>query len=60
MPKTKIEDILKKGTKTKVKTIDYNSPKMRRQLIELKKKCEMIERNKNVNWERLANFYITI
>jgi predicted RNA-binding protein with RPS1 domain len=60
MPKTNINDILKKGTSLKVKILDYSDPKLKKQLIELRAKCKIIESNKNVDWAKLANTYITI
>lgn len=61
MPKLKIEDFLKLGcTLERLPIIDYNSPEMKERLHELKKKSEQCLKNKNVNWTRLANIYMTI
>lgn len=58
MPKTDINTILKRGSGTEIKTIDYTSPEKMAHLKELKKKSERALKNKEVNMDRLSRLYI--
>lgn len=58
MPKTNIDTILKNGSTTKVRTVDYSSPVKRQQLKELKEKSEIALQNKEVSIQKLSSFVI--
>ena len=60
MPKTDINSILKVSALTKIKIIDYSTPEMQKHLEDLKKKCDAVLKNKDVNWDRLSRIYIKI
>jgi hypothetical protein len=58
MPKTNINTILKHGTATKLKNVDYSSNAKKRELEELKKKSETALQNKEVSVQKLSRFVI--
>lgn len=55
-----INKILKPGAMLRVKIIDYSLPEHQKTLKETRKAQEKILACKKVDWERMANFYITI
>lgn len=58
MPKTNINTILKKGSATKVKNVDYSSLAKKRELEQLKQKSETALQNKEVSIQKLSRFVI--
>jgi len=58
MPKTDINTILKNGSATQIKTVDYSSSTKKQQLKELKKKSETALQNKEVSTQKLSRFVI--
>lgn len=60
MPKTNINTILKNGASTKIKSVDYSSPKKIKELKELRKRCDRVLRNKEVNWHKMDQIVMTI
>ena len=58
-PQSKTAKILKPGW-FPIKVFNYNHPRMRKKLDKLKKECEEIEARKNVDWDALSRFVITI
>lgn len=55
-----LKDILKQGSVLEVKILDYNDPKLKKQLAKLQKDRDAILACKKVDWEKLAHTYITI
>jgi hypothetical protein len=53
MPKTDINTILKNGSNTTIKEIDYTTQKQIEKLKQLKKKSETALLNKEVNLQKL-------
>lgn len=43
-----------------IKVLNYEHPKLKKELEEMKKKAELSLGNKEVNWKRLSGIYITI
>jgi hypothetical protein len=58
MPKTNINTILKNGSATKLKNVDYSSVAKQSQLKELRKKSETALKNKDVSIQKLSRFVI--
>lgn len=56
MPKTNINTIFKKGSATKVETIDYRVSQKKRELIQNKEKSEAVLKSKDINVENLMSF----
>ncbi len=56
--KRNINDILKKGAKTKIKIIDYGSPAQIKKLKKLKEESDRVLKNKEVNPDNLARIFI--
>jgi len=58
MPKTNINTILKSGSATQVKNVNYSSPTKKHQLSMLKEKSETALQNKEVSIQKLSRFVI--
>jgi hypothetical protein len=58
MPKTDINTILKNGSATQIKTVDYSSQEKKHQLGKLKEKSETALQNKEVSIQKLSRFVI--
>ena len=60
MPKTKLKDILKRGTKFKVKKLDFDDPEVKKMLKAVKKEQKKCLERKKINWEKMRNTVINI
>jgi hypothetical protein len=58
MPKTDINTILKNGSATQIKTVDYSSTEKKEHLKKLKEKSETALQNKEVSIQKLSRFVI--
>lgn len=58
MPKTDINTILKNGSATQIKIVDYSSIEKKQQLRKLKEKSETALQNKEVSIQKLSRFVI--
>ncbi len=59
MPKTNINDILKKGAETKLPTVDFSTPQKRRELKKAANKAEQILNSKYISLEQLDSWVAT-
>lgn len=60
MPKTKLSDIFKRGENFKLKPVDFSDPKVRKMLADCKIEQAKCLKRKEVDWNELNKFYITI
>jgi len=60
MPKTKINDIFKKGGKFKVRKLDFDDPEVIKMINAVKEEQKKILKRKEVDWEKMRNTVINI